>query len=273
MARGGSVFSFVDDQRRFLFALIGFLTFLIALTAGVAMSTGGAVGRLDADLARTGILQGDAAAMKKLVIDAGAQIESAEVIDKKESEKLLSAWIKNADALAGYIPAMTRVKAANAAGLDAVAKRAEAAKLRFTYGRGAAPDRAVGIKIILLAAVLFALVLGALGLIIIHSVKNIILIHAREIGILNQVGATNGYIARQIQKAMLKISLLAATAGAGAACVFMLLVNGLSARSRTGLLANMSFDGGDALVLAILAAVLVAAISIAAGRTTTRILK
>ena len=271
MARA-SVFSFVDDQRRFLFALVGFLIFLIAATAGVALALGGAVGRLDANLARTGILQGEVAAMKKVVEESGREVQSAEIIDKKESEKLLSACIKNAGALSGYIPAMTRVVAKSAGGLDAIARRADAAKLRFTYGRGAAPDRAVGIKIIMLSVVVFAMILGALGLIIIHSVKNIVLIHKREISILNQIGATNGYIAGRIQAAMLKISGAAAFAGLSGAMIFMLLVNGLSARSKTGLLAQMGFGINDAIMVAALAVLIVIAISIAAQRTTAKVL-
>jgi cell division transport system permease protein len=174
----------------------------------------------------------------------------------------LDKWLGGSDALKNYIPQMIEVRAESKAALSKIAKEAAAAKLRWTSASAATPDRAVGIKIMLLSGLVFLMVLAALGACIIHSVKNIILIHKREIEILNQVGATPRYIAGQIQKAILGIAAKGCLMGWLVGAVMLMLINGLSRGTGVGLLAHMKLSGADWLATLALAVAIVILISV-----------
>jgi cell division protein FtsX len=137
---------------------------------------------------------------------------------------------------------------------------------------GASPDRAVGIKIMLISGFIFLAILFALAMCVVHSVRNIITIHRREIGIMNQIGATPNYIARQIQMAMMALGAKACAAGTIAGWAMMILINGLSRSSHVGLLANMGMDGADWAATFAMSAALVVLIVCITRRTTLKII-
>lgn len=255
---------------------MGFLTFLAIASLGIILSISNAISRFNANLERTGIIQVmqgmslDAA--KKIINENKAHIADVKEIDKGESAKLLKNWLRSTDALSNYIPEMFQIQAKTTDDLDMLAKRAEASKLRFVYGKNASPDRGVGIRIMLIAGIIFAAVLGALAICIIHSVKNIIMLHKREIEILNQVGATTRYTARQIQRAMLGISAGAGAGGLLAGILLLLLVNGLSRTTHVGLLANMGMNPHDWILILILAIIMTLMTAFITHRATLKIL-
>jgi len=254
------VFSFVNEQRRFLFLLLGFLTFLTIVSGGIILSISTAVGRFSANLERTGIIQvtpgGNLDAALKIANEQPG-IVSVRTVDRSESMRLLQNWLSGGEALASHIPTIIQVQTQTSAQLDNIAKHAGEARLRFTYGRNASPDRMTGIRIIGLAFFIFIAILCALAVCIAHSVKNIITIHKREIEILNQIGATPKYITWQIQMAMLDIGGKAILAGWLSGAAMLILVNGLSRGAHVGLLANMGMRGTDWLMTVILALTLV----------------
>ena len=270
------VFSFVNEQRRFLFLLIGFLTFLTVTSSGIVLSISTALGRFQSSMERTGIIQvmqgGNIDTARKIINENKNNIEDAKEIDKTESAKLLKNWLRSADALLNYIPQMIEVKTKTTAGLDTIAKSAEANKLRFVYSKNAGAERSVGIKIIMLSGFIFLVVLCALIVCITHSVKNIITIHKHEIEILNQIGATTGYIAWQIQKAMISIGAKSTSAGLVAGWIMLAIINGLSRTAQVGLLANMGMDLPDWIITGTIALLLVALIVFITSRTTLKIL-
>ena len=255
------VFSFVDDQRRFLFLLFGFLTFLIIISSGIILSLSSAIGRFSSNLERTGIIMvmpgGSIDAALKIVNDNKSGIKTVRTIDKAESARMLQNYLKGGDALANYIPTVIQVQTKTTAALDKIAKAGDGAKIRFVHARNAAPDRMVGIKIMGIAAFIFVTILCALVACVTHSAGNIITIHKREIEILHQVGSTNKYIAGQIQTAMLFTGAKAAAAGLIAGWAVLFLANGLSRQSHVGLLANMGMTGTDWIITFAIAVALV----------------
>lgn len=260
------VFSFIDEQRRFLFLLLGFLTFLTIVSSGIILSLSNAVGRFSSNLEKTGIIMvmpgGNMDAAVKIIGENKNEIAAAKTIDKDAAAKMLSNYLNGTDALTNYIPTVIQVRAKETKTLDKIAKAATDKKLRFTYARNAATDRMVGIKIMLIATFIFITILCALTVCILHSVRNIITIHKREIEILRQIGSTDGYIAAQIQRAMLNISARGIGAGFVTGGLVLLLINGLSRQSSVGLLANMGLSGLDWLLLFILSILLIVAITI-----------
>lgn len=270
------VFSFVNEQRRFLFLLIGFLTFLMVVSSGVLLSIATAVGRFSSNLERSGIIQvmrgGSVDAAVKIIDESKPDLASVRTVGKDESSKILNNWLKSPAAVANYIPHTIQIRAKTVAGLDRIAKRAEGAGLKFAHGRGASPDRIVGIKIMLISGFIFMAILLALTLCVVHSVRNIITIHRREIGILGQVGATPNYVARQIQAAMLMLGAKACAAGLIAGWMMMVLINGLSRSSHVGLLANMGMDGFDWAATFAISVALVVLIVFITRRTTLKVI-
>ena len=255
------VFSFVNEQRRFLFLLLGFLTFLSILSGGVILSLSSAVARFSSGLEKTGLIMvmpgANLDAAKKILEAQKDNIVSARTIDREESSRLLQNWLSGSNTLANHIPTVIQVRAKTTKALDKIANDAAAAKLRFAHGRNAAPDRRVGFRIMTLAGFIFMTILGALGVCIAHSVRNIITIHKREIEIMHQVGSTNNYIAWQIQKAMLEISAKAMAGGWLAGAAMLVLINGLARGARVGLLGQMGMNLTDWMMTIIMAAALV----------------
>ena len=243
---------------------------------GVVLSISTAIGRFSDNLAKSGvfmIMPGESAEAAKKIIDSNAAaIARTAVVDKAESARLLRRWLRAGDALNNYIPQMIQVEVKSRDALAVIEKNAYADKVRFVAAAAATPDRRVGIRIILISAMVGAMVLAALIACIIHSVGNIISIHSRDIGILEQVGATTAYIARQMQMAMLKITMPAATAGLAAGWLMMIAVSGLSRGSRTGLLANIGLSAADWALTAALAAIIVVITAAVTRRTTLKIL-
>lgn len=251
--------------------------FLAVVSSGVILSLSTAIGRFSSGLEKVGIIQilpgGSVDAALKIVADNKAHIASAKTVDKAESAKLLKNYLKGGDAIMGYIPTVIRIQAKSKTALDAIAKQSyEVPKLRFAHGQSAAPDRSVGIKIMGIAIFLLIVTLGALVMCITYSVKNIVIIHKREIEILHQVGSTNAYIANQIQIAMISIGARAGVFGMFAGWVVLFAANGISRQANVGLLANMGMVGADWAITFALAASLVVLSVLVTRRTAVQVL-
>ena len=126
---------------------------------------------------------------------------------------------------------------------------------------------------IVIAAMILVLALGAIGVCISFIARNTAQLHRRELEILNQVGARDSFVARQMQIIVGKISITAAGMGFVAAVPILLLILSAAHSARVGLMAMMSLTT----MAWILLAALPIAISIFAiwitRRTTLKILK
>ena len=270
------VFSFMPEQRRFLFAMFCFLTFFATISAGLMLSLNSAISQLHSQLGRTGIIQvmdaGNIDAARRLLTDSSNYIQRSREIGKAESKQMLERWLPSADALAAYIPVMFEVEAKTTSGLNRISERARAVNLRFIPSINAGPERRTARYVMTISGAIFAIVMTALILGIIHSARNIILLHRREIEILSNLGATPTYIAWQIQKTMAKIAALAVAVGVLLGWIILFGINAMSRLSKIGLLSNMNLTGADYALTAILGLVVIAIIAVITGKTTLRIL-
>jgi cell division protein FtsX len=115
--------------------------------------------------------------------------------------------------------------------------------------------------------------LGAIGICISYLAQNTAMLHKRELEILNQVGASDSFIARQMQFIVAKISLFATTIGFIAAVPVLFVIISTAHSARVGLMATMGLSGNGWIVLALLPIAIIVFAIWMTRRTTIKILK
>jgi cell division protein FtsX len=245
---------------------------MIVTSGGIFLSLGSAISRFSNNMGNTAIIMGDSITATKLATEFKTSIASIKTIDKNDGAKLLKNWVSESDALASYIPYTLQIRTKTQNAIEQIKNRATAMNLKFISGASATPDRSIGLKIMFLSGFVFILIFSALGVCIIHSVRNIITIHKREIEILNQIGSTNRYIAGQIQQAMFGIMAKTVSLGFVGGSLMLLIINTLSRSSHVGLLANMGLSFLDWMILLIMAVLIIITTAIISNKTTMKIL-
>jgi cell division protein FtsX len=143
----------------------------------------------------------------------------------------------------------------------------------LTHASALSASTSAGWKMILMSSFILILMLGAIGICISYIAQNTALLHKRELEILNQVGASDNFITRQMQIIVAKISALAATIGFVAAAPILMIIISTAHSARVGLMATMGLSGAGWAILTLLPiAIVVFAISIT-RKTTLKILK
>ena len=121
---------------------------------------------------------------------------------------------------------------------------------------------------ILMSSFILILTLGAIGVCISYIARNTAMLHRRELEILNQIGASDNFIARQMQIIVGKISLTAGAIGFIAAAPVLLLILSSAHSARVGLMAMLGLSIGGWFTL-IMLPVAIGVFSIWVTRRTT----
>lgn len=117
------------------------------------------------------------------------------------------------------------------------------------------------------------LTIGAIGASISFIAKNTAMLHRRELEILNQIGASDSFVARQMQIIVAKISLIAGAIGFMAAAPVLLLIISAAHSARVGLMAMINISGIGWISLVLLPILIVMFAIRITRRTTLHILK
>lgn len=278
MTKKPIVFSLVREQSMFMTAIMGLLTFLAVVAFGIALAIGTGVVRWNSqwDLSATVQITNPANtdSVKKILDDNGDKIKSATEITTTEMHDLLRPWMSGGgDALENYLPKMYELQFNSSDDLDAVKQQIGTNARFLTHAQALHSSTAAGWKMILISSFVLLLTLGAIGLCISYIARNTALLHKRELEILNQIGATDSYVARQMQIIIAKICILAGAAGFAVAAPVLLLIIGAVHSARVGLMAMLGISGWGWLALALLPiAIIIFAIWVT-KRTTINILK
>ena len=278
MTKKPIVFSLVHEQSIFMTAIMGLLTFLAVVAFGIALAIGTGVVRWNSqwDLSATVQITNPANtdSVKKILDDNGDKIKSATEITTTEMHDLLRPWMSGGgDALENYLPKMYELQFNSSDDLDAVKQQIGTNARFLTHAQALHSSTAAGWKMILISSFVLLLTLGAIGLCISYIARNTALLHKRELEILNQIGATDSYVARQMQIIIAKICILAGAAGFTVAAPVLLLIIGAAHSARVGLMAMLGISGWGWLALALLPiAIIIFAIWVT-KRTTINILK
>ena len=278
MTKKPIVFSLVRDQSIFMTAIMSLLTFLAVLAFGIALAIGTGVIRWNAqwDLTATSqVMESkNADAVKKILDDNADKTATVTEITTDQMRDLLRPWMSGGGgALENYLPKMYEVRFNTASDLDTVAGQIGNRARFLTHAQALENSASAGWKMILISSFVLLLTLGAIGVCISYIARNTAMLHRRELEILNQIGATDAYVVRQMQIIITKICVTAGAAGFIVAVPVLLLILGAAHSARVGLMAMLNISGGGWFALFLLpVAIIIFAIWIT-RRTTISILK
>lgn len=271
------VFSLVREQSIFMTAIMSLLTFLSVLTLGVALSVGTGVMRwnsqwdLFATVQVTDPKKNDATA--KILTDNADKIKHIAEISTEQMQDLMSPWISGGNVLKDYLPKMWELEFNSKQDLTTVGEQLSKNARFLTHATALKSSTSAGWKMIAMSGLILALTLGAIGVCISFIARNTAMLHRRELEILNQIGASDNFVARQMQMIVGKICLHASGIGFIAAIPVLLLIISTAHSARVGLMAMLGLSGGGWFALAMLPiAIIVFAIWVT-RRTTIKILQ
>ncbi len=241
------VFSLIRDQSVFMTAIMSLLTFLAVLAFGISLSIGTAVVRWNAQwdlFATVQVMKSDnVTATKKVLSENADKIESVTEITTSEMTDLMQPWISGGGALSDYLPKMFEVKFKTRADLESVGKQIETHARFLTHAQALKTSTSAGWKMIMIASLVLAMALGAIGVCISYIARNTALLHRRELEILNQIGANDAFVAGQMQRIVAKISTTAGIFGFVTATLVLLMILGAAHSARVGLMAMLAISG------------------------------
>ena len=277
MTKKPIVFSLVQEQSIFMTAIMSLLTFLAVLAFGIALSIGTGVMRWNTqwDLFATVQVMNsdDVSAVKKIIDTNEEKIIVVNEITTDQMKDLLGPWISGGGALENYLPTMYELQFKTKEDLKNVQKQISDHARFLTHSEALKSSTSAGWKMILISTFVLLLTLGAIGICISYIARNTALLHKRELEILNQIGATDAYVAHQMQIIIAKICTLAGLIGFLVAAPFLLLIISAAHSARVGLMAMLSISGWGWLVLMLLPVVIVIFAIWMTKRTTINILK
>lgn len=276
MKKTALVFSLVREQSLFMTVVISVLTFLSVLAFGIALSIGTGVSRWNNQWDKYATVQitnaDNASAVQKIFTDNKDKIESVKEISKTEMERMMAPWISSGAKLNNYLPQMFEIKIKNSADMAKI-KEQIAPKAKFlTHSSALKATISAGWKLVSITMFVFILMLVSIGVCVSCISRNIAMLHKHELEILNQVGATDNFVARQMQIIVAKISSIACLIGFVIALPIIGMILSTAHSARVGLLATLSLSAGDVVALCALPVIIVIFSVYITKKTTLKIL-
>lgn len=271
------VFSLVHNQSVFMTIIMSLLTFLSVLALGIALSIGTGVSRWNNQwklFATVQVMNPDKAdATKKIINENTDKIESANQISADQMQDLMSPWISGGSVLKNYLPQMWEIQFKTKSDLESVGEQISKHARFLTHATALQASTSAGWKMILMSSFILILTLAAIGICISYIAQNTAMLHRRELEILNQIGASDNFVANQMQIIVAKISLLATGIGFVSAAPILLLILSAAHSARVGLMAMMGLSGGGWIALLLLPVAIVIFAIWVTKRTTINILQ
>ncbi|MBR1380420.1 MAG: hypothetical protein IJ560_02420 [Alphaproteobacteria bacterium] len=272
------VFSFAREQSVFMTAIMGLMTFLGVLAFGVAISIGTAVVRWNAQwdlIATVQVTKSDnAAVVQKVLNENKSKIASVNEISTDEMNRILRPWVSNGGtALANYMPKMWEVKFTTRDNMRHVADAIAPYGRFLTHADAVKTSVSAGWRMVFIAAIILAMAIGAITICVSYIARNTAMLHRRELEILNQVGATDAFIAKQMQVIVAKICVGAGAIGFIAASIVLCLIIWAARAARVGLMAMIGISGAGWLAIFIATVLIIVFAIWMTRRTTLKILQ
>ena len=272
-----TVFSLVHEQSAFMTAIMALLNFLAVMALGIAISIGTGVARWNSqwDLFATVQVtnQNNESSVRKILSDNKSKIETMREVSTDEMKNLMRPWISGGGALQNYLPKMWEVKFKTESDLESVSNAISKQARFLTHADALDAPMSAGWKMILIAGLILAMTLGTIAICVSYIARNTAMLHKRELEILNQVGATDSFIAHQMQIIVTKICIVAGTVGFIIATPVLLLVLSSAHAARVGLLAMLAINGGGWVCLVVLPVLIMIFAIWMTRRTTLKILQ
>ncbi len=242
------VFSLVREQSMFMTAIMALLSFLSVLALGVAISIGTGVIRWNNQWELFATIQThngqDAQSVQKIINKNTDKFESVTAISDKQMQELMSPWISDKNnILKNYLPKMWEVKFKTKSDMTEFGTEISKSARFLTHASALKSSANAGWKMMLMSGTILLLTLSAIGFCISYIARNTAMLHRRELEILNQIGASDNFVARQMQLIVAKISAIATGIGFISATPILLLVLSAAHGTRIGLMSMMTITG------------------------------
>ena len=272
-----TVFSLVREQSMFMTAIMSLLTFLSVLALGIALSIGTGVMRWNSQWELFATVQvtnpENADKTKKIITDNSNKIQTINEISTEQMTDLMSPWISGGSVLKNYLPKMWEIEFKSTEDMKTVGEQLSKNARFLTHASALKSSTGAGWKMILMSSFILILTLGAIGVCISYIARNTAMLHRRELEILNQIGASDNFVAHQMQIIVAKISTTAAAIGFIAAVPVLLLIISTAHSARVGLMAMLGLSGTGWLTLFLLPVAIVAFSIWTTRRTTIKLLQ
>lgn len=273
-----TVFSLVREQSMFMTIIMGLLTFLSVLALGIALSIGTGVVRWNAQWDNFATIQvtdsKNIDTVTKIIETNRDKMKSIHRVSTEKMNELLGPWISNGgNALKNYLPTMWEIEFNSAPDMASVQTAVEKSARFLSHASALKNSTSAGWKMIAISVFILILALGAIGISISYIAQNTAMLHKRELEILTQIGASDEFVARQMQIIVAKIAAMATTCGFIAATPVLLLILSVAHSARVGLMAMMGLTGYGWIALVSMPILIIVFAIIVTRRTTLNILK
>lgn len=278
MTKKPIVFSLVQEQSVFMTAIMSLLTFLAVLALGISLSIGTGVIRWNSQWDLFATVQvmnsGNEANVEKIFEANKEKISSVKEISTQQMKELMRPWLSGGNnALEKYLPKMYEVQFKDKSDLKNIGEQISKYARFLTHAQSLKTSTSAGWKMIAISTFVLILTLGAIGVCISYIARNIALLHRRELEILNQIGASDSFVAKQMQTIVAKISAVASLSGFLVAAPVLLLILSTAHSARVGLMAMLDITGYGWLSLILMSIAIVIFAIWMTKRTTLKILK
>lgn len=271
------VFSLIREQSTFMTAIMSVLTFLSVLTLGIALMIGTGAIRMNTQWDLYATIQttdsNDVPKIREILTKNKKIISSSTEISQSQMSDLMSPWVSGGSALQKYLPQMWEVKFATRADMESVQTQITPYARFLTHKNALATPIRAGWYLIAISTLVLLVALGSITICITYIAHNTAMLHKRELEILNQIGASDAFVAKQMQIIVARICTRATIYGFALALPFLFLINAASHSAKVGLMAMIGLNGFGWTLLILLPIAITFFATYITKHTTKRILK
>ncbi len=271
------VFSLFHDQSVFMTAVMGIMTFLAVLSLGLSLAIGTGIIKwnrqwdVHATVQITNTEKTDT--IKKIFENNQDKIDDIRQIDDDEMSHLMRPWLGGGNGvLKKYLPIMFEVKFKSKSDMNTIGDLIGNNARFIPHYDALKPSISAGWKIVTILTLLLGLIIITIGTCVSFIARNTAVLHRRELEILNQIGASDRFITKQMQMIVAKICTTACGIGFIIACPILLMILGVAHSARVGLMAMLEISGAGWIALLLVPFIIVLFAIMVTKRTTLKIL-
>ena len=272
------VFSLFREQSVFMTAVMGIMTFLAVMALGISLAIGTGVVRWNRQWDTYATVQvtnaDNVKSVRRVLDDNRDKIENLRELSNEEMSALMRPWISGSGngALVKYLPTMFEVRFKTADDMRAVGDSVKQNARFITHNDALRPSVSAGWKMVAILAIVLGLIIATIGICVSFIARNTALLHKRELEILNQVGASDSFVVRQMQTIVTRICVVACGCGFLAAVPILAIILIVAHSARVGLLAMLAISGAGWFALLLMPIAIIIFAIIVTKKTTLKIL-
>ncbi len=271
------VFSLISGQSVFMTAIMCIMTFLAVLSLGLSLAIGTGIinwnRQWDVHATIQVINTEKTNTVRKFFETNQDKIDTIHELTEEEMSKLMKPWLGGGNGvLKKYLPVMFEVKFKSKSDMNAVGNLIGNNARFIPHYDALRPSISAGWKMVTILILLLGLVIATIGTCVSFIARNTALLHKRELEILNQIGASDKFVTKQMQMIVAKICTIACIIGFLLACPILLMILGIAHSARVGLMAMLEISGFGWIMLLLVPFIIVLFAIMVTKRTTQKIL-